>query len=122
MITIAQKTLTFEEFLAWDDSSGRSFELVQRVAMPLSEPTARHKDVVDGLRRLLVNHCKDSTLPYVPRQGKQIRLNKMSGKPESSQKADIIVFDQQKWQRMRQLTASAAVSQTNYEFGVQDGA
>ena len=48
MVAIAQKTLSFEEFLNWDDQSGRSLELVNGVAMPLSEPTAKHEDVVDG--------------------------------------------------------------------------
>ena len=108
MIAIAQKTLTFEEFLDWDDGSDRSFELVQGVAMPLSEPTARHEDVVDGLCRLLVNHCQDLSLPYIPRQGKQIRLKTKPGERESSRKADIVVFAQEEWQRMRQSTASAA--------------
>ncbi len=75
MVAIAQKTLSFEEFLNWDDESGRSFELVNGVAMPLSEPTAKHEDVVDGLCRLLVDHCQSLNLPYVPRQSKQVRLN-----------------------------------------------
>ena len=108
MIAIAQKPLTFEEFLDWDDGSGRSFELVRGVAMPLSESTARHEDFVDGLCRLLVDHCKDLQLPYVPRQGKQVRLNSAPGENESSRKADIVVFAKDEWQRMRQSTASAA--------------
>jgi hypothetical protein len=58
MVAIAQKTLSFEEFLNWDDDCGRSFELVKGVALPLSEPTAKHEDVVDGLSRLLVDHCQ----------------------------------------------------------------
>jgi Uma2 family endonuclease len=58
MVAIAQKTLSFEEFLNWDDDSGKSFELVNGVALPLSEPTAKHEDVVDGLSRLLVDHCQ----------------------------------------------------------------
>ena len=108
MIAIAQKPLTFEDFLDWDDGSGRSFELVRGVAMPLSEPTARHEDVVDGLCHLLVSHCKHLGLPYVPRQGKQIRLSNAPGENESSRKADIAVFAKDEWQRMRQSTASAA--------------
>ena len=108
MIAIVQKPLTFEEFLDWDDGSGRSFELVQGIAMPLSEPTARHEDVVDGLCRLLVDHCKDLGLPYIPRQSKQVRLINAPGENESSRKADIVVFAKDEWQRMRQSTASAA--------------
>lgn len=108
MIAIAQKNLSFEEFLNWDDDSGRSFELVNGVAMPLSEPTAKHEDVVDGLCRLLVDHCQSLNLPYVPRQSKQVRLNAAPGESESSRKADIVVFAKEEWVRMRQSSASAA--------------
>ena len=108
MVAIAQKTLSFEEFLNWDDDSGRSFELVNGVAMPLSEPTAKHEDVVDGLCRLLVDHCQSLNLPYVPRQSKQVRLNAIPGESESSRKADIVVFAKEEWARMRQSYASAA--------------
>ncbi len=67
MVAIAKKLLTFEEFLTWDDGSGRSFELVKGVAMPLSEPTAKHEDVVEELCRLLIDHRQLLKLPYVPR-------------------------------------------------------
>jgi Uma2 family endonuclease len=108
MVAIAQKTLSFEEFLNWDDESGRSFELVNGVAVPLSEPTAKHEDVVDGLCRLLVDHCQSLNLSYVPRQSKQVRLNAIPGESESSRKADIVVFAKEEWVRMRQSSASAA--------------
>lgn len=108
MVAIVPKNLTFEEFLNWDDGSGRSFELVNGVAMPLSEPTAKHEDVVDGLCRLLIDHCQSLNLPYVPRQSKQVRLSSAPGKHESSRKADIVVFTKEEWERMRQSSASAA--------------
>ncbi|MCC3494871.1 MAG: Uma2 family endonuclease [Microcoleus sp. PH2017_25_DOB_D_A] len=108
MVAIAQKTLSFEEFLNWDDKSGRSFELVNGVALPLSEPTAKHEDVVDGLCRLLVDHCQSLNLPYIPRQSKQVRLNAAPGESESSRKADIVVFAKEEWVKMRQSSASAA--------------
>ena len=108
MVAIVQKTLTFEEFLNWDDGSGRSFELVNGIAMPLSEPTAKHEDVVNGLCRLLVDHCQLLNLQYVPRQSKQVRLNSAPGEIESSRKADIVVFVKEEWERMRRSSASAA--------------
>ncbi|HEY9618874.1 MAG TPA: Uma2 family endonuclease [Crinalium sp.] len=108
MVAIVNKLLTFEEFLAWDDDSGRSFELVNGIPMPLSEPNAKHEDVVEGLCSLLSQHCKSLNLPYVPRQGKQIRLNQTVDAYESSRKADIVVFAKEEWQRMRQSSASAA--------------
>lgn len=108
MVAIANKSLTFEEFLVWDDNSGRSFELNRGIAMPLSEPNAKHEDVVDGLCRVLSDHCTSLALPYVPRQGKQVRLNTAPGENESSRKADIVVFAKEEWNRMRQSSASAA--------------
>ncbi len=108
MVAIVKKSLTFEEFLNWDDGSGRSFELINGIAMPLSEPTAKREDVVDGLCRLLIDHCQSHKLPYVPRQSKQVRLNPAPGENESSRKADIVVFAKEEWDRMRQSSASAA--------------
>ncbi len=83
MVAIAQKILSFEEFLNWDDDSGRSFELVNGVAMPLNEPTAKHEDIVGGLCRLLVDRCQSLNLPHIPRQSKQVRLNAPPGECES---------------------------------------
>jgi Uma2 family endonuclease len=108
MVAILNQPLTFEDFLNWDDGSGRSFELVNGVAVPLSEPNAKHEDVVDGLCRLLVNHCLSLNLPYVPRQGKQVRLKFEATEYESSRKADIVIFAREEWDRMRQSSASAA--------------
>ena len=108
MVAIITSTLTFEEFLDWDDGSDREFELVNGVAMPLSEPNAKHEDVVNGLCELIVQHCRSHSLPYVPRQGKQIRLFSPPLETQSSRKADIVVFAKDEWNRMRQLSASAA--------------
>jgi Uma2 family endonuclease len=107
-MAIAAPPLTFAEFLTWDDGSSRSFELLNGVALPLSEPNAKHEDVVDGLCRLLVDHCLSLNLPYVPRQGKQVRLTTPIDTSESSRKADIVVFAREEWERMRQSSASAA--------------
>jgi Uma2 family endonuclease len=49
MYTILTKPLTFEEFLDWDDGSGRSFELFYGVPVPLSEPNANHEDLIQRL-------------------------------------------------------------------------
>lgn len=108
MVAILSDRLTFEEFLSWDDNSGRSFELLNGVPMPLSEPNAKHEDVVEGVCGLLSHHCKTLKLPYVPRQGKQIRLTRTDASYESSRKADIVVFAKDEWERMRQLSISAA--------------
>ncbi|NJM46554.1 MAG: Uma2 family endonuclease [Alkalinema sp. RU_4_3] len=108
MVAIVNRLLTFEAFLAWNDGSDRSFELVNGVAVPLCEPNARHEDVVDGLCRLMADHCKDEMLAYVVRQGKQVRLRSEPQAPESSRKADIVVFDRVEWEKMRQSSASAA--------------
>jgi Uma2 family endonuclease len=101
--------LTFAEFLTWEDGTGRSFELKDGLPVPLSEPNARHEDLVQRLCAYLDAHCLEKGCPYVPRQSKQIWLgiNPTTGR-EDSRKADIVVFALSEWERMRQRSSSAA--------------
>lgn len=107
MYATVTKLLTFEEFLAWDDGSGRDFELLDGVPVPLSEPNANHEDLIERLCSYLENHSQENNLPYVSRQSKQIRL-KTLGEKERSRKADIVVFAKDEWQRMKGSPSSAA--------------
>jgi Uma2 family endonuclease len=108
MYATASQSLTFEAFLAWDDGSGRDFELVDGVPMPLSEPNANHEDLIEKLCAYLEAHCQAQKLPYVPRQSKQIRLKTEPGEKEKSRKADIVIFEREEWQRMKGSSSSAA--------------
>ena len=69
-----QRPLTFEEFLAWEDGSGRDFDLYDGFLMPYIEPTENHEDVADDLWQMLADHCKASELPYPPSQSKQVKV------------------------------------------------
>lgn len=100
--------LTFEDFLAWDDDSGRDFELIDGVPVPLSEPNANHEDLIERLCSYLETHCLELDLPYVCRQSKQVRLKVESGEKEKSRKADIVIFAKAEWQRMKGSSSSAA--------------
>jgi Uma2 family endonuclease len=102
-------SMTFEEFLAWDDGTGQDYELRDGLPMPIVDPSAKHEDVADELCEILSQHCKQLQLPYVPKRQKQVMTGKnpVSGRDES-RRADILVFDQAEWERMRQSTGSAA--------------
>lgn len=108
MYATVAKPLTFEEFLAWDDGSGRDFELLDGVPVPLSEPNANHEDLIERLCTYLESHSQTNDLPYVSRQSKQIRLKTEPDEKERSRKADIVVFDKAEWQRMKGSSSSAA--------------
>lgn len=108
MYASASTLLTFEDFLTWDDGSGRSFELWDGRPVPLSEPNANHEDLIQRLCTYLEQFCQTQPLPYVVRQSKQVRLRTVGGEKERSRKADIVIFDQGEWQRMKGLTRSAA--------------
>lgn len=108
MYATVAKPLTFEEFLAWDDGSGRDFELLDGVPVPLSEPNANHEDLIERLCTHLESHCQTNDLPYVSRQSKQIRLKTEPDEKERSRKADIVVFAKAEWQRMKNSPSSAA--------------
>lgn len=108
MYATVTKPLTFEEFLAWDDGSGRDFELLDGVPVPLSEPNANHEDLIERLCTYLEAHCLEAELPYVSRQSKQVRLKTEPDEKEKSRKADIVIFAKQEWQRMKSNSSSAA--------------
>ncbi len=108
MYATATKPMTFEEFLAWDDGTGRNFELIDGIPMPRREPNANHEDLVERLCTYLENHCLESNLPYVPRQSKQVKLKTEPEEKEKSRQADIVVFAKPEWQRMKGSPSSAA--------------
>ncbi|MBF2029976.1 MAG: Uma2 family endonuclease [Oscillatoriales cyanobacterium C42_A2020_001] len=108
MYATVTQPLTFEEFLAWDDDSGRAFELLDGVPVPLSELNANHEDLIQRLCAYLETYCQDQDLPYVVRQSKQVRLKTEPGAKEKSRKADIVIFIREEWQRMKSLSSSAA--------------
>nr|MCU0547685.1 Uma2 family endonuclease [Oscillatoriaceae cyanobacterium Prado104] len=108
MYATITKPLTFEEFLAWDDGSGRDFELLDGVPVPLSEPNADREDLIQRLCAYLEAHCQEADLPYVSRQSKQVRLKTEPGEKEKSRKADIVIFAASEWQRMKGNSSSAA--------------
>lgn len=108
MYATVTQPLTFEKFLAWDDGSGREFELLDGIPVPLSEPNANHEDLIQRLCTYLENHCQENNLPYVSRQSKQVRLKTALGEKEKSRKADIVIFARDEWQRMKTTSSSAA--------------
>ncbi|GAB4335143.1 MAG: hypothetical protein OHK0047_24200 [Leptolyngbyaceae cyanobacterium] len=108
MYAAITQPLTFEEFLAWDDGSGRAFELWDGIPVPLSEPNANHEDLIERLCTYLEAYCQEHNLPYVSRQSKQIRLKTAPGEQERSRKADIVIFAREEWQRMKASSSSAA--------------
>jgi Putative restriction endonuclease len=106
MYATVTKPLTFEAFLAWDDSSGRSFELLDGVPVPLSEPNANHEDLIQRFCAYLEARCLTTDLPYVSRQSKQVRLKTAPGEKEKSRKADIVIFAKAEWERMISIPAT----------------
>ncbi|WP_448573893.1 Uma2 family endonuclease [Trichothermofontia sp.] len=108
MYATLSQPLSFEEFLAWDDGSGRAFELLDGIPVPLSEPNANHEDLTQRLCAYLDTYCQEHDLPYVCRQSKQIRLRTVPGEKDKSRKADIVIFAQDEWQQMKTSSCSAA--------------
>lgn len=108
MYALVDKPMSFEEFLTWNDNSGRSFELIDGFPMPITEPNAKHENVVFNLCVALVSHCVETGLPYVPRMAKQVRLPQNPSGREESRKADIVIFSRAEWDRMESSSSSAA--------------
>ncbi|MEM9219883.1 MAG: hypothetical protein AAGD25_36845 [Cyanobacteria bacterium P01_F01_bin.150] len=59
-------------------------------------------DICDQLKY----HCRDQSLPLVPKRSKLISIGSRNGR-ETARRGDIVVFDQLEWQRMKGLSSSA---------------
>ena len=108
LISATIRDFTFDEFLIWDDGTDRSFELLDGMPVPLSEPNANHEDVADELSDRLQSHCRSRSLPYVVKRVKQVRLKRSIGEKEASRKPDLVVFDRAEWERMKGRSSPAA--------------
>lgn len=108
LISATIRDFTFDEFLIWDDGTDRSFELLDGMPVPLSEPNANHEDVADELSDRLKSHCRSRSLPYVVKRVKQVRLKRSIGEKEASRKPDLVVFDRAEWERMKGRSSPAA--------------
>ncbi len=112
MVQVALKPLTFEEFLIWDDGTGRNFELIDGFPMPVNDPNANHEDLAARLSAYIENLCETLDLPYIPRLSKQIRLKPEPEQRDRSRRGDIVVFDKAEWLRLKESPSSAAAYTT----------
>ena len=112
MVRVAPKPLSFEEFLTWNDNTGRDFELIDGFPLPVSDPNANHEDLAARLSAYIENLCITSDLPYIPRLSKQIRLKTALGERERSRRGDIVIFDKIEWLRLKDSPSPAAAYST----------
>jgi Uma2 family endonuclease len=103
---IAPRSMSLEEFLAWDEGSDRLYELIEGMPMPIYDPTADHEDVVDVICDLLKAHCLAQELPYVPKRSKLVAVGARDSKV-TARRADIVLFDRAIWDGMKGLSSSA---------------
>ncbi|MEM9162372.1 MAG: Uma2 family endonuclease, partial [Cyanobacteria bacterium P01_F01_bin.4] len=102
--------MSLETFLTWDDGTDTLYELIEGEPMPMSDPTADHEDVADGLCDLSRYHCLEQALPYVPKRSKLVLVGSRNGK-DTARRADIVVFDTAEWNRMKGISSSAMAYQ-----------
>ena len=98
--------MSLQEFLAWDSSDARLYELIEGEPMPMSDPTANHEDVADNLYDLLRLHCLEKNLPFIQKRSKLISIGSRNGR-ETARRGDIVVFAKAEWERMKGLSSSA---------------
>jgi Uma2 family endonuclease len=102
----APQSMSLEAFLAWDGATDRLYELIEGMPMPISDPTADHEDVADGICDLIKTYCLAQKLPYVAKRSKLVAVGSSDSKV-TARRADIVVFEQLVWAGMKGLSSSA---------------
>ena len=107
------KTLTFEEYLTYDDGTDNRYELVDGELVMVPLPTADHSDVVDLLSKTFSLEIEKLGLNWIVKRdvGTYVGIHPETGK-ERSRTPDLCVISQEQWNEVKANKKAAAVLKT----------
>ena len=113
MTTTAQTTqkLSFEDYLAYDDSTGTRYELVEGELIPMSLGTGRHGAISEFLNDQFRAAIKAAGLPWT---SKDMRIGVRSprgGRWDTSRIPDVTVLPIAQWEAMADREAVIGLSE-----------
>ncbi|MCS7079765.1 MAG: Uma2 family endonuclease [Chloracidobacterium sp.] len=89
----AERRMTFEEYLRYDDGTDMRYELVRGLLVPMANPPAEHELVVSYAAGVLLRHVARHGLPYVVRVNAGVQTE-----VDTSRLPDIAVYDAVVWE------------------------
>lgn len=113
MTQASVKSLTFEEYLTYDDDTDNRYELVNGKLKMVPLPTADHSDVIDLLSDTFKAEILRLERPWIVKRdvGVYTRTNPVTGK-DHSRTPDVCVMTQAQWQELKADKKSSAVLRT----------
>lgn len=107
------KTLTFEEYITYDDGTDNRYELVDGELVMVPLPTADHSDVIDLLSKIFWAEIDKLGLDWIVKRdvGTYVGINPENGK-ERSRTPDLCVITQEQWNEVKANKKAAAVLKT----------
>ena len=107
------KTLTFEEYLTYDDGTDNRYELVDGELVMVPLPTADHSDVIDLLSKSFSLEIEKLGHPWIVKRdvGTYVGTKKETGK-ERSRTPDLCVITSEQWNEVKANKKAAAVLKT----------
>ncbi|OKH30124.1 hypothetical protein NIES2119_31470 [[Phormidium ambiguum] IAM M-71] len=107
------KTLTFEEYLTYDDGTDNRYELVDGELVMVPLPTADHSDVIDLLSKTFLLEIEKLGNPWIVKHdvGTYVGIKKETGK-ERSRTPDLCVITSEQWNEVKANKKAAAVLKT----------
>jgi Uma2 family endonuclease len=113
MTQASVKSLTFEEYLTYDDGTDNRYELVNGELAMVPLPTADHSDTIDLLSDAFRAEIRRLEHPWIVKRdvGVYTRTNPATGK-EHSRTPDVCVMTSSQWQELKADKKSSAVLRT----------
>ncbi len=113
MIKTPNPTLTFEEYLTYDDGTDNRYELVNGELVMVPLPTADHSDVIDLLSDTFRAEIRTKSHPWIVKRdvGVYVGTAPDTGK-DRSRTPDLCLITQAQWNGLKADKKAAAVLRT----------
>lgn len=100
-MTIAtQKRLTIEEYLTYDDGTGKRYELVDGVIAPMAQGTGKHGGIIEFLNDEFRAEIKRCNSPWTSKDMKIAVQSPRGTRWETARVPDVLVLPLEQWDAM----------------------
>jgi Uma2 family endonuclease len=99
-MTIATKTVSFEEWLSYEDGTDTRYELERGVLVPMSQPRGQHADIMRFLERQFENAIEQAGADWTVRQAAIAVRVPQIGRRDTSRCPDICILPTAQWESM----------------------
>ena len=99
-MTVATSKITIEEYLTYEDGTGRRFELVDGEIVPMSQGTGKHGGIIEFLNDEFRAEVKRTKQPWTSKMVSIAVQSPRGTRWETARVPDVVVLPLEQWDSM----------------------